>query len=258
MATRPLHQNADWSSRLRDCGYEVVDLPLLDILAVDDAQHAVAKTKILNLDEYSKVIFVSQNAVDYALPLIDQYWPALPEQTTWFSVGARTAQHLQSKFFDYFHLSPEILADEYEMNSESLLARTEFHNVRDEKILIVRGVGGRPLIADCLTQRGATVHHCELYLRALPADSRVTIQQLSCSSKDILPVFSAESLNNFVTLSQETGKAEVSEKYTQLQVIVPSERVAKSAETLGFNHVYCATNASEEAMLAAIASVTSS
>lgn len=258
IATRPVHQNIEWMQRLRQSGYDVIEAPLLDIRAVNDAELAVATTKILNLDEYASVIFVSQNAVDYALPLFDQYWPALPSHIKWFSVGARTAQHLQNMLNQYFDLVPEVLADHHAMNSEALMTRPEFQSVQNDKVLIVRGLGGRPYMAECLTQRGATVHHCELYERALPDMSKTAFEQLGIDANDILPVFSAESLNNFVTLSGKKNSDHISVECSQLRLVVPSERVAKSAAEIGFSHVCCAKNATAEAMLAAIASVASS
>ena len=79
IATRPEAQNADWCARLQQGGLECLAIPLLEIVAIEDARRQQAiRQQILTIDEYQKLIFVSQNAVDEAFRWIDQYWPQLP------------------------------------------------------------------------------------------------------------------------------------------------------------------------------------
>ena len=244
-ATRPKRQNSGWIERLELAGYHVVEAPLLDIKEADSKHHALAVSRVLNLDEYQKVIFVSQNAVETGCKLIDQYWTQLPISTQWFAVGKRTAEQLQTQLA-YMDSDSPIVTGGGAMNSESLLAMTELTEVNDEKVLIFRGIGGRPTLADVLEQRGAKVDYCELYERALPEACRDQIEQAQIGCDDIVPVFSAESLGNFVSVCESIQ----CQSYRNVCLVVPGDRVAKIArDDYQFTDIVVAENATEDAML---------
>jgi uroporphyrinogen-III synthase len=56
-------------------------------------------------------------------------------------------------------------------DSEALLAMPELAHMAGQRVLIVRGTGGRELLAEVLTARGAQVQYAEMYTReaAYPA-----------------------------------------------------------------------------------------
>lgn len=249
-ATRPLAQNTRWANTLAALGHHVVETPLLDISPVDTSAFAEARAKILNLNEYSILIFVSQNAVAFAVDEIDEHWPQLPLGLNWYSVGQRTHTVLRHELARRYGFKLDKYASGQEMNSEALLALPTLQHVEHEKVLIFRGRGGRPLIADVLSERGAVVEHCELYERKVPKNTDAAFAGLVFGVEDVLPVFSAESLNNFMLINKNR-----SEKITDLKLIVPGQRVADHAKTLGFCDVTVAENATEQAMLAALSCI---
>ena len=117
-------------------------------------------------------------------------------------------------------------------------------NIQQERVLICRGHGGRPLLADELTLRGARVDLCELYQREVPIAAAKLYEQLHLQKNDIVPVFSGETLENLYALIHQKVKG-----WQNISVIVPSQRVAKQANSYGFKQVSCADNASEDCML---------
>lgn len=252
-ATRPAQQNPNWAARLCLLGCDVEQVSLLDIVEVSGGARAQAQTKIAQLDEYQKVIFVSQNAVRFALVAMDECWPQLPVRLQWFAVGQRTAAQLQEGLDTLGAHDAIVMGGGAKMNSETLLALPGLAQVANQKILIIRGQGGRPLIAEELELRGATVEYCELYARELPADCAKKLAQIEFLGNDVLPVFSIETLDNFVAaveLDQLTENKR--DAVLRLNLVLPSERVHQRAIEYGFTHTYIAETAAEDAMLTAI------
>ena len=239
-ATRPAHQNAAWQQQLAALG-QTVAVPLLDIVPVTDTRGCQAiKNHVQNLDHYQQVIFVSQNAVSHAFEWFNNYWPQLPVGIHYFAVGAKTAAMARQHGIDVSECGDA-------MNSEGLLALPALKAVQGQKVLICRGRGGRPKLAEVLEERGAQVLYCELYDRALPPKAIADCAHyLPLATQHIVPIFSGETLANFVTALPATLNRNV------IHLIVPAQHVAQEAHAAGFNAVRVAQNASEAAMLATI------
>lgn len=246
-ATRPSHQNVSWCDALSDLGFdEVVSFPLLEIESLPPSELGFAQAKVRDLDQYQKVIFVSQNAVNFGSELIDAYWPQLPQGLDWYAIGDKTRQLLQ-QFLSV--VSVDVVSSSV-MNSEGLLALPPLQNVSQEKVLIFRGLGGRTLLAESLVARGAEVDHCALYRRVLPQASYALLAEFAPQTKDVIPVFSGEALANLITLCQSEKIA-----WSELKLVVPGQRVAAMARENAFKSITIAENASEAAMKRAILSI---
>ncbi len=244
LVTRPRHQAAEWQKTLHEQGANTQVAPMLAIQPVSAAAHLQAiKNVILDLDLYQTAIFVSQNAVSYGCDWIDRYWPQLPVGVQWLAVGKKTAESLRREGFD-------VRSAEGEMNSEALLKLPDLQNVQGQRVLIFRGRGGRPHIADVLTERGAKVDHCELYDRLVPEEAPGQLAAMQWPDQEtlVLSVHSGESLNNLWECIPQSESA----LYLQLPVLLPGERVAELAEKAGFKHIIVAENATSESMLAAL------
>lgn len=241
-ATRPAHQNAAWQAQLSALGCKVLALPLLDIVPLtgnDETQRI--KQHVLKLDEYQHVLFVSQNAVAEAFRWFEDYWPQLPVGIYYYGVGAKTAKSIAA-------FGVPVLEAGAAMNSEALLALPELQDVRDSKILICRGQGGRPKLGEELAARGAKVDYLELYQRAVPQGAGEALANIDWQQRHVIPLFSGETLQNLLSiLPQTVAKARV-------KLVVPAEHVAGQARQAGFA-AEVAQNASEQAMLAATAKV---
>ncbi len=238
-ATRPTKQNTAWQKRLESAGYEVFACPFLEIKPLkDQAVIEQTKQKILNLDLYKKLIFVSQNAVNFGFEWIEDYWPQLPLGIDFFAVGAATAKALRSR-------EVTVIENSVAMNSQALLELDLLREVEGEKILIFRGQGGLTVLGDTLLNRGALVEYCELYQRAAPDGLVETLrsQDNQAHPQEIIPIFSGEALKNF-----EKGALLAGLNCYDRRIIVPGERVAKLANAAGFKDVTVAINASEDAM----------
>ncbi len=253
--TRPKAQGEKWRQQLQSLGANTFLIPVLEILPLnltDDQDERVRslKTILLKLDEFHKIILVSQNAVSEAAVWIDNYWPQRPVGIEYFAVGSATAAFARRLDF-------KITAPSEAMNSEDLLALDAMQNVKDQKILICRGVGGRTTLYDELTKRGALVLYGEFYTRQLPEAAFAQIEALKLGNnghKTVLSAHSGESLENLntviETITESSPKMKANIK--TLPLLIPGERVAEMAKDLGFQQLIVAKNATDNEMTQAL------
>ncbi|VVO44621.1 uroporphyrinogen-III synthase [Pseudomonas fluorescens] len=241
LLTRPTEESAALATVLAEVGVFSSSLPLLEIeaLPVCEAQRAT----ILDLDRYCAVIVVSKPAARLGVDLLDQYWPQPPIQR-WFSVGAATAQILADYGLDVSN--PQAGDD-----SEALLELPQLREAiarPGARVLIMRGEGGRELLAERLREQGASVDYLELYRRCLP----------QYASADLPARIAAERLNGLVVssgqgfehLHQLAGPAW--SELARLPLFVPSPRVAEMARAAGAQTVVDCRGASAAALLTAL------
>ena len=70
--TRPIAQAEKWRAQLDAAGIASVLVPLLELRGVSAAEQTRAiKNVVLDFDLYQKAIFVSQNAVDFAMQWLE-------------------------------------------------------------------------------------------------------------------------------------------------------------------------------------------
>ena len=257
--TRPAAQAAPWAEQLQALGFQCARVNLLEILAVSEEDKIRAiKNKVLDFDLYQKVIFVSQNAVEYGMAWLEDYWPQLPIGIDYFAVGATTAKKLAGYGVQVQDLA---VSSSGGMTSEDLLNAEHLQAVDGEKILIFRGCGGRGHLAEELRNRGAWVDYCELYERALPEQATAQLLQLmadatnSPNNRVILSLHSGESLQNLLSALAGLSSSQQQAAAQWLHdtcVLVPSQRLVEAAQAAGFTRIIRAENATDSAMTAAL------
>ena len=163
-------------------------------------------------------------------------------------MGAGTAQVLN----DY--LEPHGVRVCYPANgddSEALLALPELQQALATpapRVLILRGEGGRELLAETLRERGVTVDYLELYRRVLPDyPPAALLQRVRGERLNALLVSSAQGLEHL----QQLAGADWAE-LARLPLLVPSPRVAELARAAGALHPIDCRGASAAAVLAAL------
>lgn len=248
VVTRPQAQAEPWAERLRNRGAETSIIPLLEIVPVnEEAQIRAIKNRVLDFDLYQKAIFVSQNAVNYGFEWLENYWPQLPYGVDFFAVGDTTAKQLQERGVRVTDLAQSQTGA---MTSETLLQSPGLQSVAGEKILIFRGLGGRPHIGEVLVERGAQVDYCELYERLLPTGSAEMFEQLLKQNLPNLVVVlhSGEALENLQKIVRQVT-VNPQANMVNIELLVPSQRILELANAAGFTRVSAAQNATEACML---------
>jgi len=245
LLTRPEQQQEALRQRLEGCGAKVQSYPVLTIKGLDKnkdvEQYQRCKQQWMRLDEFQHVIFISTNAVQFGLEWLASYWPQLPVGVQWYAIGTATAEALSEYGIEAAQAGGS-------MNSEALLALPALQSVASDKILIVRGVGGRDYLQQQLQQRGAIVEYAECYRRKAPDVPKGELAALMEEQQfDVVCVLSGESLQNLSQLL-ESQKELLSNKI----LLVPGQRVADRAKALGCHQVIVAKNASVDGLLHAL------
>ena len=246
LVTRPTHQAQALCTLLQQQGATPVPLPLLDIQAITETspQFHTLKQQILDLDLFQHVIFISPNAADFGGNWIDSYWPQLPVGINWYAIGQKTATHL-----DHFGIHAFKSSTGYD--SEALLSYPALQQIKDDKVLIMRGEGGRETLADELRARGAEVSYAELYRRCQPEYEATVLEQAFTPLPDAILISSGEGLKNLWALLQPYNliKARL---LRHCDFIVPSERVKDIASQAGLTRITTAAGPDDHAMVDAL------
>jgi len=156
-------------------------------------------------------------------------------------VGAATAQALAA-----LGCAPDLMPEHYD--SEGLLALPALAHPAGQRVLIVRGEGGRALLGETLAGRGAQVYFAEVYRRGLPAVDAGPL--LACWERDVqvVTVTSGEILDNLARLLGAAGRS----RLCTTPLVVISERLQQAATALGVAQVMRAAGADDAALLAAL------
>lgn len=248
LVTRPPGRAEALIAAIQARGGQVTHIPLLTVVPLhaqrDAAICETAKQHILALATYHCVIAISVNALHFGMPWIAAHWSPPPPHIRWYGIGAATL----AAFAEYGIAAHGGGAA---MNSEALLALPELQHLRGQRILILRGVGGREQLAAVLRERGAQVDYIECYRRCEPDLDAGQRAQLQGMAFDAICVNSNETLQNLWQClpppAQQSARARA--------LIAPSARVADAARALGFQCVIAADNAGTEATLAALLNI---
>ena len=261
LVTRPAGQADRLVDVLEDAGITVSCLPLLHLKAVTEAEKIAAiKKQLLLLSQQDFVIFISSNAVKYTAEFLAQHDLKWPSSLPCIPIGGATAKAIEDlgwlldRFDERSSGRSTESSNEEEKNlsaysSEKLLAELSQRDVGEKRITIFRGEGGRELLADNLTSRGASVAYCEMYKRQHPNYSSEQFEQALGQNLAAILFASGETLENFYRHIQ---RDELQVMVEDVPMIVPSERIKNLAEHKGFNNILIAVNASAEGFLQVI------
>ncbi|KNX80674.1 uroporphyrinogen-III synthase [Pseudomonas sp. 250J] len=241
LLTRPEEDCAALAQTLADAGIASASLPLLVIEAI--APDAAQVQRLRAIVEAQAIIVVSKPAARLLLEQLAQAG-VMPPSAGWFTVGEATARILQEH---RLQVAFPAAGDD----SEALLALPALREAiagPAPRVLIVRGVGGRELLAERLAEQGASVDYLELYRRCLPHYPATTLaQRIDGERLNGLVVSSGQGLEHLHRLAGADWP-----RFSRLPLFVPSPRVAEQARALGAKDIVDCRGASAAALLAAV------
>ncbi|MDV6327850.1 uroporphyrinogen-III synthase [Idiomarina sp. Sol25] len=204
---RPGRSPDDFTQQLRETGRKCFVHSFIEIepLPVNKEQLTQVKQK-----HWDGIVIVSKNAAHYAS---EAGFTGVPSK--YYAVGPGTAS------FACKHLSTAVSCPTFIHQSEGLLKLSELQKLQQQNWLIIRGEGGRELLADAIRARGASVDYWEVYRRKqLTLNDPELIQQWIRSVGTIV-VTSAEQLGYFLSSMPSSAQSWLD----SCQWIVPSHRL---------------------------------
>jgi uroporphyrinogen-III synthase len=223
LVTRPEHQAGELAQRIEAAGGEAVRFPALEIVAVKPPADLVRA----RLTPADRVIFISPNAARIGLELVRASGARLPARV--IAVGGGTARALREG-----GVTDVVVPSGAAQDSEAVLALSCLDDVAGERIVIVRGVGGRELLAEALRARGATVDYLECYRRQRPrADAAPLLARWAGGGIDAVTAASSETLAHLATLLGAAGAA----RLAHTPLFVPHAKIAAAARRMGIDTV---------------------
>lgn len=233
LVTRPAEQAEAFCRMIEHAGGRALRFPLVNIVARE--RNDIVKTQLAWLADSDIAIFISANAVEYALRAIER----LPPQLKIAAVGNATAARLRTR-----GIAVDIVPASG-FNSEALLDCAELQQVSGKRIAIVRGVGGRELLATTLRQRGAEVRYIEVYQRQRPTTPLSALDDYQ--SCQLIVITSPDALHNLLALCDDTRWL------FNTALVTNSQRSADLAGRLGFGaNILVSPSPADEAMSATI------
>lgn len=224
VVTRPAGQADGLCAALRALGAEPLCFPLLTISPVADKAPLEAVAR--RLADFSLAFFVSPNAVRFALDAMLPVAP-WPDHLQVATVGKGSEAALAERGFT------RVIAPSIGFDSEAVLALPAFQAeaVAGRQVLVLRGDGGRDLLGDTLTARGARVEYLTCYHRGGPADDpSPLVERARAGRLDALTLTSSEGVAHLLALPEVNVLRAV-------PVFVPHLRIADAAGRGGFARV---------------------
>ena len=221
--------------RLSDAGHIAIQLPLMAIESTGvswDADSTPVATTIY--------IFTSVNAVRHGLSGMTQGSESSLVQV--IAVGLRTRIALADAGIQ---ASSPVRED-----SEGILELLEATYSMPTHAVIIKGEGGRDFLSEALSAHNIQVTTVDCYRRTWPMISTDDLRRaVSLDEPSVVHVASGETLQRLSRLCLEQDLQVLNVHC----IVVPSQRVAETAQELGWQSRIIAEGASDEALLRVIA-----
>ena len=239
LVTRPSPAAEQLVSRLRGCGHVAWALPLIEF--TPGTQLDILPKRLQALQPGDLVFALSQQAVHYAHPAIKQagmHWPA---HLAYYAIGRKTALALHAAS------GHDVIWPHEQEISEVLIQLPELQHVAGKRALLLRGNGGRTLLAETLHRRGAQVEFIECYQRsAKHYHGAEEGRRWRDRGVDTLVVTSGEMLQQLYALFPVVDR---DAWLLRCRLVVVSERLAAQARAAGWTDICVAEGADNDALL---------
>jgi len=230
LVTRPQHQAIDFQQLLEKKGAKVYLFPTLEIIPLPTTAQQCSLFVAADM-----LIFTSTNAVIFSQPLLSSTTLATCSIA---AIGKKTALSLAK-----FNIPTDLLPHT-PFNSEALLKHPKLQTIAHKKILIIKGKGGRNLLATELSNRGANVTKLAVYRRECPTPTQQSLHKLNQKKIDIITLTSGESAYNLFKLLKGQNWL------PNTPLLVGSSRIQKELVKQGIhNPLFVANNPSDKKML---------
>ena len=232
LVTRPERQSETLVLLLEEAGYQPELLPCIGIRPLSLDFSAAGTSERLLLDDYDVVVFTSSNAVESLFGQLSV--PLSTGKCDILAVGPATASALENHGLKVSE-SPQI-----PYNSEALLKSATLCDRNLQRVLIIKGTGGRNFLQKSLEKQGLKVFTLATYERYLPEIAEPLLERVFLNSPvDIVTITSNDTLNNLALLAGEQYR----KLLLRLPLAVSSSRAADLAKEIGFQNTIAVADA---------------
>ena len=230
---------------------EIVSLPLLTI--VPKADHSLADHIATTLKDADLAIFVSPNAIECVMRLLERDWQDFSKKIIPIGVmGGSSKLALQNHGIGQEKNPTPVLIpkNNEQWDSEGLWQELQSlgWDFKNKKIVIFKGEGGREWLADTLLNAGATVEAISVYTR-VPLDlanpAWHTIREMDFS-KSLWLLTSSEA----VRYLGQVVKDQFPQGLQTASALCPHHNITEAAQAIGFGEVFT-TESGDEALIKA-------
>lgn len=213
-------------------------LPAVEIKPLKDRRTQTEQLRAL--ETFDIILFTSANAVRFGVSCLGQ-----KRDLTLAALGPATSRALNQAGYRV------VIQPLESFDSEGLLSHPRLEHVAGHRILIIKGNGGRDLLQQELTRRGAIVSYADVYERvpANPSAAVLDAVQARFAAGD-LHVITATSLEigaSLLKLASPTLRSE----FELVHWLVPVERIASGLRDLGLAAPMLRADSAEDQDLAA-------
>ncbi|WP_100643464.1 uroporphyrinogen-III synthase [Alteromonas facilis] len=237
---RPLQTLSDSLAQFERAGLPLAcqGIALQDICVSEEGKLTLTNSLSESIKPVDVMIVTSQHAADVLVPIFRHLPPKLLPKTI-IAIGDKTRAAMAE--YAPFCVVPD------EHTSEGVLSMSELNAPEQQRVVIVKGQGGRTTMHDELTQRGAWVEQFNVYQRNMLPISEPVTQAIQAAN--MLVVTSGEVVEHILELIQPT-------LLSAIQWIVPSQRIANILIQHGLNSVHISAGASDSALLKCVHQIT--
>ena len=241
LVTRPAHQAAPLCRLFELQGAVTFRFPAIAIHPLADSRQLAAR--LGPMAAFDLIIFASANAVRFGANLLGEQ-----RDLTLAAIGPATARALNQAGY---RVTVQTSAG---FDTESLLRHPKLASVAGNRVLLVKGRGGRELLAQELERRGATIEEAVVYERQCPDPGSGAIRALeslfAAGSIQLVTATSADIARNLATLATPDLKR----SFESAHWLVPGERVGRSVQEAGVGRsLVMAASAEDQDLVSAAA-----
>jgi uroporphyrinogen III methyltransferase/synthase len=195
VVTRPKAQAGELNTRLHELGAEVINLPAIEIRALDD--YSKLDACIQQIAGYDWLIFTSANAVGHFVARLHHEgldWRAVRARIC--AIGPATQEALSGLIVD---LVPS------ESHAEGVAAAFGELDMRGKRVLLPRAAAAREVVPEALTKMGARVDIADAYQNVVPSGLDVQARQVFERHPDWIIFTSSSTVKNVLSATPITN-----------------------------------------------------
>ena len=219
-----MDEQVPWLEAILAADGHVLHCPALNIESVPENQwlHLLPP-----MSDIKQCVFTSANAVSFFFSALTKHNLSWPPSIYVIAIGEATANALYQEKITV-NAQPEI------PDSENLLLLPALQNIAQQSILLIKGIGGRTLLEETLSQRGANLIVLPVYQRTISQQNDYPWQRIWRNDEiDLILITSEEAMQHLFILFGERAREWLINK----PCLVISPRLAQAGSNLGLRNI---------------------